>query len=112
MGLRVKRFGKTLLVYLEGELDVHTAAPFKEKITDELAAGVPPTNLVLLMDKVSFVDSSGVGAILGRYREIQAHGGRMAVVGLQLPVKKVFELSGMTKIISVHDSEGEALASL
>lgn len=112
MRVELKRLGDTLLVYLEGEIDLHTAQPFREAVANAFATEGRLKNLVLLMQGVTFIDSTGVGAILGRYREVQARGGRMAAVGLQLPVKRVFELAGMPKIIRVCNSEGEALASL
>jgi len=111
LGVVAKRIGRVLVVHLDGELDLHTAEPFKEAVAEALAQDRSLRHLVVTMNRVTFMDSSGVGALLGRYREIAERGGRLALVGLQLPVKRVFELSGMSGIISVYDSEGQALAS-
>jgi len=112
LSVSAKRLGRTLLVRLDGELDVHSSEPFKKTVMHAFASDRRLCNVVLLMHGVTFVDSSGVGAILARYRDAAARGGRLAVVGLQVPVRRVFELSGMLKILPVYESEGEALAHL
>lgn len=112
MGVELKRLGDTLLVRLEGEIDLHTAQPFRQAVSDAFAREARLKNLVLLMERVTFIDSTGVGAILGRYREVHSRGGRMALVRVQLPVRRVLELAGVPRIARLCDSEGEALASL
>jgi len=112
LGASLKVLGETLIVRLDGELDLHSAAAFREAVTAAFQERPRLKNLVLLMHDVTFIDSSGVGAILGRLKEVSARGGRLAVVGLQLPVQRVFAMSGVLKLISVHDSEGQALAGL
>lgn len=112
MGASLKVLGETLIVTLSGEFDVHKASEFREAVAKAFAGRPRLKNLVLLMHDVTFVDSSGLGAILGRLREVSARGGRLAVVGLQSPVKKIFAMSGALRLISVHDSEASALASL
>lgn len=112
MAVVIKKSGAALVVHLGGELDLHTAGPFREVVSDALAQDPKLRHLVLMMDNVTFIDSSGIGAILGRYREVREKGGHVAAVGLQTPVKKVFDLSGISRVISLYDSEGQALASL
>ena len=112
MSVSAKRLGQTLLVRLEGELDVHSSEPFKETVSRAFATDRRLRHIVLLMNGVTFVDSCGVGAILGRYRDAAARGGRLAVVGLQVPVRRVFELSGMLRLLPEYESEGQALANL
>lgn len=112
LGASMKVLGETLIVTLDGELDVHSASEFRAAVTGAFDERPRLRNLVLLMHGVTFVDSSGIGAILGRLKEVSARGGRLAVVGLQTPVERAFAMSGVLKRISVHDSEGQALASL
>lgn len=112
MAVVAKHTGKALIVRLEGELDLHSVEPFKEVVAEAFAADESLRHLILKMNAVTFMDSSGVGAILGRYREIRERGGTMALIGLQAPVRKVFDLSGMARLIAVFDSEREALADL
>jgi len=112
LGTSLKVLGETLIVTLAGEFDVHQAASFREAVTAAFDERPRLKNLILLMHDVTFVDSSGVGAILGRLKEVSARGGRLAVAGLKAPVKRIFAMSGVLKLISVHDSEAQALASL
>ena len=58
---------------------------------------------------VSFMDSSGIGVIIGRYKKIVNHGGRISVINMNNRLKKVFNLSGMNKIISIYDSFEDAI---
>lgn len=112
MRLDARQLGQTLVIRLEGELDLDSAAPFKLAVQSAFRRNPRLRNLVLVMDEVTFLDSSGVGAILGRYREVKERGGNVAAVGLQAPVQRVFAFCGMTRIIGVYESEGQALASL
>ena len=57
------------------------------------------------------MDSSGIGVIIGRYKKIVNHGGRVSVVNMNDRVKKVFNLSGMSKIIDVYDTFEDAINS-
>lgn len=112
MNLHATRTGRALIVRLDGELDLHTVEPFKEAVADALAREPTLCHLILLMQQVTFMDSSGIGAILGRYRDIKERGGRVAVVGLQPAVRRIFELAGMNRVINHYSSEREALAKL
>lgn len=112
MNLHATRAGRALIVRLDGELDLHTVEPFKEAVAEALAREPTVCHLILQMQQVTFMDSSGIGAILGRYREVKERGGRIAVVGLQPAVRRVFELAGMNRIINHYATEREALAKL
>lgn len=112
LDVEAKKLGHALLVRLDGELDLHSAIPFREAVSHAFSKDSALRHLILIMGDVTFVDSSGLGAILGRYREVSKRGGRVAVVGLQLPVKRVFQMAGMLKLVKVFDTEGQALAAL
>src|SRR5690606_4183646 len=101
--------GDTLIARLSGELDLHAAPVFRKVIDEALEESPHLKNLVLNFQEVSFVDSSGLGALLGRYKLLQRRGGQMVAVSLQPRVRKLFEMSGLLKIIKVVDSEGKAL---
>lgn len=110
MKIEVERRGETLIVRCQGELDLHTAIQFREEVEAYLQRYKTICNLILNLDGVSFVDSSGLGVILGRYKEIRQRGGQMILVHLQPQVHRVFELSGLFKIMTLRRSEEEALA--
>ncbi|MFZ5641808.1 MAG: anti-sigma F factor antagonist [Bacillota bacterium] len=111
MKLRMNITGNTLVVRVSGELDLVVADEFRAKVDLKLDEH-PVRNLVINLQGVRFIDSSGLGAILGRYKRISAGGGKVAVVGAAPQVKRVLELSGILKIMGAYDKEEQALQAL
>lgn len=103
--------GTTLVVKPEGELDHHTAGILKQEIESELARGTI-RDVVLDLSALTFMDSSGLGVLLGRYKHLARWQGRMLACGLQPPVEKVFRLSGLEQLIPVHRDLNACLRAL
>lgn len=101
----------TLVVRLIGELDHHTADQVRISLDEEIARG-GCRHIVLSLESLQFMDSSGIGVILGRYKLIKQKGGRMAVCGVNPPVYRLLEMSGLFKIMSVYENESIALSEL
>ena len=97
-------------IQLEGELDMNTVALFREKVDFALAAH-GANKLLLNFAKVTFIDSSGLGVILGRYKKIIMLGGKIVVVKLPSQIERILDLSGLLKLIPVYATEEEALSS-
>lgn len=112
MNLSVTVDGTILLVRLDGELDLNTAPQFRTAVEETLGRSPRLLHLVLDLTGVSFVDSSGLGAILGRYRQFAGQGGRVLVVGLQPSVRRLFELSGLFRVMEAAATYEEAKARL
>ena len=87
-----------LTVMLSGEIDHHSAGSTREKI-DMLITKNRPQNLVLDFSEVSFMDSSGVGLVMGRYNHSKAIGCKTAVTGLKARDKKIMLMSGLAKLV-------------
>ncbi|TYR82527.1 anti-sigma F factor antagonist [Priestia megaterium] len=100
-----------LLVRLSGELDHHTADHLRTKITDTLEQE-PITHLILNLENLSFMDSSGLGVILGRYKQVRNSGGEMVVCAVSPAIERLFDMSGLFKIIRFEPSEQNALQKL
>ncbi|GIN89505.1 anti-sigma F factor antagonist [Siminovitchia terrae] len=100
-----------LCIRLSGELDHHTAENLREQITREMKAH-DILHIVLNLEKLSFMDSSGLGVILGRYKQIKLKRGEMVVCSISPPVKRLFEMSGLFKIVRLESSEKFALERL
>lgn len=83
-----------LTAKLSGELDHHRCQDIRKKI-DARAECERPKTLVLDFEKVGFMDSSGVGLVMGRYRHISLLGGRLSVVNVPEGILRVFRLSGL-----------------
>ena len=90
--------GNVLVVAAAGELDHHTAGALKGCIQEELAKG-RVRNLVLDFTGLSFMDSSGLGVLLGRYKKLKAGGNSMYIKNANRQIEKVFDVSGIYKII-------------
>jgi len=100
-----------LIVRVEGELDMHVADEFRQMVDRALlASGVK--HILFNLEAVKFIDSSGLGVILGRYKKISTAGGKVLVAHIQPQVAQIFELSGLLRIIELYNSEAEALECL
>lgn len=90
---------------------MHVATEFRQKVDNALeTSGVQ--NVVFNLQGVNFIDSSGLGVLLGRYKKISSLGGVMSAAQIQPQVSQIFELSGLLKIIKLYHSEKEALECL
>ncbi len=103
--------GNVLCIRLGGELDHHTSGNLREQINKEIEAN-DIRHLVFNLTELSFMDSSGLGVILGRYKQIKQLRGELVVCGLSPIVHRLFEMSGLFKIVQVEPSEQNALKRL
>lgn len=101
----------TLVVKVSGELDLSTAEQFKLQVEQALEHW-KAKNLILDLSGVNFIDSSGLGVILGRYKTITQNNGFIAIVKPKASVKKVLELSGILRIINLYKDVNTALAAI
>ena len=102
---------QVLVVRLSGELDHHTA----DEVRNKVSIAIEQKNIryvILNLEKLMFMDSSGLGVILGRYKQIKQAGGEMIVCAVSPSVNRLFNMSGLFKIIRLESSEDEALHRL
>lgn len=97
-----------LVVRLEGELDHHEASDLRNS-WQEVMRSYDIRHIVLNLEQLKFMDSSGLGVILGRYRELQPLGGEMIICAISPMVKRLFDMSGLFKIMREASGEEEAL---
>ena len=93
-----------LLVRLTGELDQCSASGIRRDL-DALLSDTRIRHLVIDLNDMPFMDSSGLGVILGRYRTLQLRGGTVKLMHLSPQVKRVYDLSGMARIIPIISKE-------
>jgi stage II sporulation protein AA (anti-sigma F factor antagonist) len=98
----------TLLVRPKGELDLVVADEFRT-ILENALDNRPINFLVLNLSQVSFIDSSCLGVILGRYKRLAQVNGRVSLVSAQPQVRRVLEMSGFFRIMREYSGEEEAL---
>ncbi len=98
MHIRVTQQNDSATAYLIGELDHHSAEQVKDEL-DNLIRRFDDMNLILDLKNLSFMDSSGLGVILGRYKKLKAKGGKMYIKNANTQIEKVFTVSGIYQII-------------
>jgi stage II sporulation protein AA (anti-sigma F factor antagonist) len=111
MELQAKVSGSVLICTVTGELDHHTAEEFKTFVDYNLQNN-PVKHLILDLSHLSFMDSSGIGAVIGRYKRVSSAGGRVVVANESKQVSRVFKVSGIYEIISSCGSIRQALNKL
>lgn len=98
----------SITVYLNGEIDHHSARELRESI-DSLIQSKKPSQLNLDFSGVTFMDSSGIGLVMGRYRMMKLFGGNVKAVKVPEHLKKIMKLSGLEAlnvIVGKEDSDG------
>ncbi|SHH25369.1 anti-sigma F factor antagonist [Tepidibacter thalassicus] len=111
MNIGYKIDHRNLIVKLHGELDHHIAEDVREEIDIAIEQN-SIKNVIFDFKDINFMDSSGVGVVIGRYRKVSKTGGKVVAINLNKHVKRIFDLSGMNKIIGVYNNYEEAKASL
>jgi len=101
MEINLERIQNTLIVKLAGEIDHHSAADVRMAVDKELHFS-PIKNIVFDFDGVTFMDSSGIGMVIGRYKQARARGGKTLIIRAKPQVDKMLELSGIKKIIEIN----------
>lgn len=111
MFLDFKMKKNILIVTLKGELDHNSAEEVRVKIDDKIDMN-EVKNIILDFSGVSFMDSSGIGAVIGRYKKISQRGGKLFVSNVNNNVNKIFELAGLYKIIKKYKTVEEAVGCI
>lgn len=97
-----------LIIRLYEELDHHKAISLREE-SDKIISGKYIKDIIFDFTGSEFMDSSGIGVIMGRYKKVIFAGGKVAVTGVNQSVDRIFKLSGLYKIIHRFDSVEDAV---
>lgn len=90
-----------LTAVLDGEIDHHCARNLREEI-DQAILDYEPNQLRLDFERVTFMDSSGIGLIMGRYQQMQARDGTVIILNPPPHIRRVMRLSGMERIARIE----------
>jgi anti-sigma B factor antagonist len=108
LGFAVSTQSNRTVVTVSGEIDLATQGQLRAQLNDLVVAG--KVNLVLDLSGVTFVDSTGLGALIGTRRRVHAFHGSLALVIPDESVMKVFTITGLEKVFAIHDTLEAALA--
>ncbi len=91
-----------MLVYMAGEIDHHSAGGLREEIDNAVILN-RPNHLILDFKQVSFMDSSGIGLVLGRVRLMQNYGGTIEVRNVTKQTKRIMQLAGIGSVAMIKE---------
>ncbi len=104
MSVEINVTGEVVTAYLSGELDHHTAKQMREAIDTAIELNMP-TLLVLDFSGISFMDSSGIGLVMGRYRNLRKTGAALHINGAPPNIYKVMKLAGIEKLAKLEGGQ-------
>ena len=97
-----KKEEKLLVIKITEELDHHTVEKLRRKADYEIEKYIP-RKVILDFNQVSFMDSAGIGLILGRYKNVSILGGSLEVANVSKQVIKILNMSGLSKLIEIKE---------
>lgn len=103
--------GETLIIYLPEELDHHTAGEIREQ-TDELFTCKKIRDVIFDYKNTYFMDSSGIGLVMGRYREVRYLKGDIYIVGINNKISRILEISGLYRVAKIQKDVEHALCDI
>ena len=102
MNIKYEKENKVLNFQITEEIDHYIVENLRREADDEITRYMP-RKVVFDFSNVSFMDSAGIGMIIGRYKTMKMLGGSFEIVNVSKSVKKILEMSGITKIIPIRD---------
>lgn len=106
----IQRTDAAAVLAVRGEVDVYTAPRLRETLVDLVSDGA--NRIVVDLEGVDFLDSTGIGVLVGGLKRVRTHGGELVLVCTQQRILKVFEITGLTTIFAIYDSVDGASAAL
>ena len=97
------------VIAVSGEIDVYTAPRLREALIGLVDAG--NYRLIVDMEGVEFLDSTGLGVLVGGLKRVRAHDGGIDLVCTQGRILRIFRITGLSRVFDIYDSVDEALAS-
>jgi stage II sporulation protein AA (anti-sigma F factor antagonist) len=100
--VRLETQNDQVIAFIQGDIDHHTARDVREEI-DAYVERVRPNILTLDFKDVTFMDSSGIGLVMGRYKLVRSMNGEVTVRNCSSHIKKVMKLAGLDKLVQFED---------
>jgi len=107
--LSTRSEGDWTVVEVGGEIDVYTAPTLREQLITLVTEG--HQHIVVDMERVEFLDSTGLGVLVGGLKRVRAQDGALRLVCTQERILKIFRITGLEKVFPIHTSVAEAVAT-
>ena len=101
----------TLLIRFHSDIDHHNAVQIRTK-ADRLIEKGDLKNIVFDFGEVHFMDSSGIGMIMGRYRQVIFQGGKIAACGVSNEVDRILKISGLYRVMDKYECAEDAMEAV
>ncbi|GAA2081486.1 anti-sigma factor antagonist BldG [Aeromicrobium halocynthiae] len=102
LSLTTRSEGRFEVIEVGGEIDVLTAPRLREAVVEAVGRG--RLNLIIDVQKVDFLDSTGLGVLVGALKRVRADGGSLDIVCTNARLLKIFEITGLDKVFGLHES--------
>lgn len=108
--LETKEVKSVPLLKVQGEMDIYTAPRVRSRMVDLVDQG--KYNIIVDLQKVDFLDSSGLGVLVGGLKRVKPHKGSIVLVINEDKILKIFKITGLTKVFPIFDTEKKAVSSI
>ncbi len=108
--IEVEEQDGSAVIRLQGEVDVYTAPKLKSTLVDLVDKG--NFKIVVNLEKVDFMDSSGLGVLVGGLKRVRSHEGAIGLVWTQENNLKIFRITGLVKVFPIFEEEGAAVEGI
>ena len=105
LNIASEKAGDFTVIGLEGEVDVYSASMLREEINSQVDGG--EYNLVVDLNKVAFLDSTGLGVLVGGLKRVKSHDGQLGIICDQEKILRIFRITGMDKIFPIYSGVDE-----
>lgn len=110
MEIKVREANNGITIFdVDGEIDLYNAPDLKETIKKKIEA--QKYNIIINLAKVSYIDSSGIGALISSLSNLKKYQGGLKIINVTGSVKKVFELTKLTSFFEIFENEEDAINS-
>ncbi len=110
MNLNQEKMNGCIVLYIKEErIDAHNSAELKETILHLIEHG--DANIIVQLEQVRFIDSSGLGALLSGYKNAAAKSGKLVIANMQKQVLSMFELTRLNRVFEIYADVNEAFAT-
>jgi len=100
---------KIVVLDIVGEIDLYNAPDIKETIKKCISEG--NTQIIINLDKVSYIDSSGIGVLISSLTNLKKIGGGLKIINVYAPILKVFKMTKLDKFFDIFETEEKAMTS-
>jgi len=97
------------VIDVQGEIDMYSAPRLRELLINLVSQG--SSQLVVNLDKVGFLDSTGLGVLVGGLKRVRAHDGSLDLVCTQQRILKILKITGLTEVFGIYQTADQAIAA-